>query len=164
MAFELVETITSNGSATGVVFDNIPQDAIDLVMYVSNNSAGAQFRYQINDSTGYKVTRLRGTGTSEAILYNSGSNIYFSNGGGEGAYNGGAAKRQGWSNLKISWADYQSSNQKTMNWEIGGSCDRESVALDIGSIVTDQTSAITKIELSGGTWLSGSTASLYKIY
>lgn len=164
MTFELIETVEATSTLSEIEFSNIPQDGKDLFIYVSAQSAGNQFQFKINNTSGYYHTKLSGAGTAINGLQNNGANIY--------VYNTGQSSRGEWALMKWRFSRYADSTQKLLTYDaiLGSSQTPSNIpdnAPEFGGLArydsTDGKAAITSIKFIAP-FYTGSTMSLYKTY
>ena len=103
MSFELIETIEATSTLSEIEFQNIPQDGLDLFVYISAQSDGSQFQFKINNGTGYSHAKLTGSGTSISGLDGVNTNIYI--------YNTGSSSVGEWAVLKFRFSRYANNTQ-----------------------------------------------------
>tara|TARA_R110000803_G_scaffold143191_1_gene209307 strand:- start:60 stop:554 length:495 start_codon:yes stop_codon:yes gene_type:complete len=164
MSFELIETIEATSTLSEIEFQNIPQDGLDLFVYISAQSDGSQFQFKINNGTGYSHAKLTGSGTSISGLDGVNTNIYI--------YNTGSSSVGEWAVLKFRFSRYANNTQKVLTYDAlrGSTKTTNNIpnnAPEFGGLTryndTDGKAAITSIKFITPLY-AGSTMSLYKTY
>jgi|TARA_R110000744_G_scaffold100913_3_gene194669 hypothetical protein len=164
MTFELIETVEATSTLSEIEFSNIPQDGLDLFVYISAQSDGSQFQFKINNGTYYWHSFLRGSGTAINGLNGGNVNIYI--------YNTGQSSVGEWANMKMRFSRYADSTQKVLTYDAlrGSTKTQNNIPTnspEFGGLArydsTDGKAAITSIKFITPLY-AGSTMSLYKTY
>lgn len=163
MTFELIETVEATTTLSEIEFSNIPQDGLDLFVYISAQSDGSQFQFRINDTDYYWHSRLKGSGTSVSGFDGGNNNIYL--------YNTGQSIRGEWAVMKFRFSRYADNRQKMLTYDaLRGSTTTSNVPNnnpEFGGLgrgtSADGTAPITSIKFITPLY-AGSTMSLYKTY
>jgi len=157
---ELIQTVTLTSNATSIIFTDIPQDGIELVLRVSGltDSNAATGAVQPNGtSSGYYWARLYSYGTG-GFASNAGNNAIMPTS--EFAQNIGS-----WGSQFVRILNYTSTaSKKIINKGYAtryGSNSFFGIAAGYGS--TGATTSLKFIAYQNKTMLAGTTASLYKL-
>lgn len=166
MAMTLVSSATPNGTASNVIFNNIPQTGKNLLVLASvrsnNANVAENFALFINDvvSASYNENRFRGTGASVAGAQVTGNTRF--------EYPqivGNTATANVFNSASYLFTNYTSSDNKQIILDnVNENNSSTAQALIFQGFVN--TTAITKLEfstLSGSVLVSGSIISLYII-
>ena len=167
MAYELIETIeVGAGGAASIEFTSIPQDGVDLLLKVSGRIANTViFSFTINSNTSavYSGIRLAGNGSSPfTSSFTSASSIFAGYVPIDSQYTANT-----FSNNAIYLSNYTSSANKSFSSD---GVNEQNDAFALQAIFAGQvadTNPITSIQLipdAAQLWVSGTTASLYKIF
>ena len=164
MSFELIETVEATTTLSEIEFSNIPQDGLDLFIYISAQASGGQFQFSINDTTYYFDSYLSGSGTAINGFNGGSATIY--------TYNTGQSSVGEWAWMKFRFSRYADSTQKVLTYDAlrGSTKTINNIPTNtprFGGIArydsTDGKAAITSIKFTT-TLNAGSTMSLYKTY
>jgi hypothetical protein len=160
---KLIETKTLGTAQASIQFTSIPQDGTDLVVLIStrqSTTTGTVYISFNGNSTGYTFRRLNAQGSAANTDSVSSSAIYFNDTGTNETTNtfGNAAvyipNYTGASNKSVSVDSVPESNQTTYT----------GAQMSLVAGLWSNTAAITSINFgSNGTFVAGSTISLYKI-
>lgn len=163
MAMTLVETIELDSAAASIEFTSIPQTGVDLLVLVSarsNRSANvtAISRLAINgDEVGTNIN-LVGDGTTvtsgTAAVLNAGS------------FTAASATASTFNNTSIYIANYTSTNAKTISSDSVTENDATEVRTRLDANLSNDTAAVTSLEISsptGNNLVQYSSISLYII-
>ena len=165
MGYELIETVeVGAGGASSIEFTSIPQDGIDLVVYVSarNVSTWASLRFRCNSDTASNYTTLYLFGSGSSVISNSGTTTFaFLN----DATNASSTTSNTFASNAIYFSNYTSSSAKSISWE-GVTEDNATEAYqNLAAVNWNNSSAISSINFftGGADFDQYTTASLYKI-
>jgi hypothetical protein len=156
--YESIATTTASGASSTINFTSFPSTYTDLVIVCAikgTNANDAYLRYNSDTSTNYSDTRMRGNGVSvDSVRSSSAAGIDL----------GGISNIGGTdvATLLIQIFNYNSTSYFKTNLTRFSNGSTQSF-LNVG--LWRSTAAITSIDLfnRGGSWVSGSTFSLYGI-
>ena len=166
MSFTLIQTVTLGSAQASIDFQNIPQDATDLVVKLSTRSTGTgggtvDIRLNVNNGgAGVNVTNrlLYGTGSGSGIsVANSTAEAGFAN-------NAGATSNTFASN-EIYFPNYTSSSAKSFSLDSVQETNATGASQMILAGLWNSTRAINRLTFTmlSSNFDAGSSATLYKI-
>jgi hypothetical protein len=167
MTMTLIETKTLGASAASIEFTSIPQDGTDLLLVyslrdtsVSGSSTANGVDAKINGTTSnFSFRRLLGNGSAVSSAtgdFEAGFGITNNSSGTSNTFSSGA----------IYFPNYSGSTPKSYSLDAVNENNGTSALIAILAGLWNDTSAITSITISpngGNSFVSGTTASLYKI-
>jgi hypothetical protein len=159
---QLIETKTLGTAAASIEFTSIPQDGTDLVLMVSARkdqvAGNAYVGINLNgSSSGFSHRALFGNGASAASFANSPTTFL-------GEANFSTATANTFASLLAYFPNYTGSSNKSYSVDSVTETNATTSYQNINAGLWSNTSAITSLTLTGlGNYVSGSTASLYKI-
>ena len=163
MAYELIETIeVGAGGAASIEFTSIPQDGVDLLLKLSARADVASVNVEVtfnSDATDYSHRTLRGLTPNVSSISGTG-NTYFA------LYaNGSGNTANTFSSNALYVSNYAGSTEKSLSLDALYENNAEFAAQYIVAGLWNDTAAITSIQIvHSSNFVSGTTASLYKIY
>jgi len=160
---KLIETKTLGTAAASIGFTSIPQDATDLVVLIStrqSTSTGTVYITFNGSSTGYTFRRLNGQGSAANSDSISFSAIYSNDTGTNETANT-------FGNFSVYIPNYTSAVNKSVSLDAvpeSNSATYIGAQMSLVAGLWSNTAAISSINFgSNGTFVAGSTISLYKI-
>jgi len=158
-----IYTQTASGSATGVIFNNIPQTFTDLKIVVSARSTGSgvdALGLLFNGNySGYTRTNIYGTGSSVASNRSAYRDI--------GLFNGTSTTANTYASFDIYIPNYTSSNFKQVIVDSVQENNATAANQTMTAYLLSSTAAITRLELdsssAGVPFATNSTFTLYGI-
>ena len=162
---QLIETIElTTSTAFSFEFTEIPQDGVDLLLFVSARDTGAVVTTNLNlrlngAFTGYTDKRLLGVGSSVSSTSSSGGVASV------GYIPGASATADTFGNTEIYIANYTSSTNKSISTNSVTENNDTQAFASITASSSTVASGITSVTIITGNAnrLAGTTASLYKI-
>lgn len=164
---KLISAVTvSSGGTTDITFNSIPSTYTDLVLQLSmRNSRGASLVQEglitFNGSTtGYSERIARGDGSTTISTSGSGANFYLN------GFPAGGVTSSVFGSASLYIPNYAGSSNKSISAEFVTENNATNAYLYMNSMLWNNTSAITSINIAAGstyTWLQHSTAYLYGI-
>ena len=165
MSFTLIETKTLASAAASIEFTSIPQDGTDLLILSSlRSNASADHsngNLTFNGSTsGYSERMLFGTGTSAITVSTSGSIIEWSE-----VHPAANFTANTFGNGRIYIPNYTAAVAKSVSSEATTENNATTSLIYMNAALWNNTAAITSLMItaSTGSFIAGSTISLYKI-
>lgn len=165
--YKLISAVTvGSGGTTDITFSSIPNTYTDLVLQLSmRNSRGASLVQEglitFNGSTtGYSERIARGDGSTTISTSGSGANFYLN------GFPAGGVTSSVFGSASLYIPNYAGSSNKSISAEFVTENNATNAYLYMNSMLWNNTSAITSINIAAGstyTWLQHSTAYLYGI-
>jgi hypothetical protein len=156
-------TQTANGSATGITFNNIPQNFTDLKLVVSlrtvSSNVDALGLFFNGNYSGYTRTQLIGDGSSASSNRSAYRDV--------GAFNSSANTANTFASFDIYIPNYTSSNFKQVIVDSVRENNSTAASLVMTAYLLSSTSPITRLEVDssgqGANFAANSTVTLYGI-
>lgn len=160
--FELIQTVTLASTTASITFSNIPQDGTDLFIILSSRSGDSDIRgtleVSFNNSAAFTASSVYGNGSSTVRSNTNQDRFSFTSGNTTTANTFGNwslyVSRYTATGTRSFHADFNGENNNATNATIGMA----------GGVWTNTTNAITQLRVTAlGSFLAGTTASIYKI-
>jgi len=162
--YELIASVTANGSQTSIDFSSIPQTYTDLLVKVSIRvtAGGANYTGYLTlngATTSYTGRDVMGNGSAASSNLRNYSQIYI------GEVNGAASTSSTFTNKEIYIPNYAGSNYKSVSTDSVFENNATTAYAQLEAALWSNTAAITSLSINAEaqTLVSGSTVYLYGI-
>lgn len=163
MAYELIETATLASASSSIEFASIPQDGIDLLLLCSlrdsttATTAGIRIN-NVDDTLDYKYVQLFGNGVSASAAQLNFSQFLITN-------NPSNWTANTFTNHEIRITNYTTSTNKAVSFDMVSENNGTDAHQRLSAGTHTIAAPVSVLQLfTSGTFVAGTTVSLYKIY